>query len=179
MTPFRSRLDKRLQEYRVKVATPVPTAVPEGLAACRALLADGRWMAAYQRVKAELKTFPNDPGLEKIRLEILEVEPEAAVLQSAAAAGDFRAAIAISRDMLEKRPSDAELIDFYERTLFNAGMAELRAFNLPQSENYLAELAKRQPDDVEVQRVLEFVETYKSRPVDMQLEIFVGSITSR
>jgi len=177
--PFQVRLDKRLQEYRVKVATPVPTAVPEGLAACRALLADGRWMAAYQRVKVELKTFPNDPGLEKIRLEILEVEPEAAVLQSAAAAGDFRAAIAISRDMLEERPSDAELIDFYERTLFNAGMAELRAFNLPQSENYLAELAKRQPDDIEVQRGLEFVETYKSRPVDMQLEIFVRSITSR
>ncbi len=177
--PFQVRLDKRLTEYRVKVATPVPTPVPEGLAACRQLLAEGRWMAAYQRVKAELKMFPNDPGLEQVRLEILEVEPEAAVLQSAVAEGDFRAAIAISRDMLEKRPDDAEVVDFYERTLFNAGMAELRAFNLPQSESYLAELAKRQPDDVELQRVLEFVETYKSRPVDMQLEIFVGSIASR
>jgi len=177
--PFQVRLDKRLKEYRVKVATPVPTPVPEGLVACRELLAEGRWMAAYQRVKAELKLFPNDPGLEKVRLEILEVEPEAAVLQSAVAEGDFRAAIAITRDMLEKRPDDAEAVDFYERTLFNAGMAELRAFNLPQSESYLAELATRQPDDLEVQRVLEFVETYKSRPVDMQLEIFVGSIASR
>jgi len=177
--PFQVRLDKRLNEYRLKVATPVPTPVPEGLAACRALLADGRWMAAYQRVKAELKLFPNDPGLEKVRLEILEVEPEAAVLQGAVAEGDFRAAIAITRDMLEKRPDDAEAVDFYERTLFNAGLAELRAFNLPQSEGYLAELEKRQPDDVEVQRMLEFVETYKSRPVDMQLEIFVGSIASR
>ncbi len=177
--PFQVRLDKRIGEYRTKVATPVPTPVPEGLAACRALLAEGRWMAAYQRVKDELKLFPNDPGLEKVRLEILEVEPEAAVLHSAVAEGDFRAAIAICRDMLEKRPEDAEVVDFYERTLFNAGMAELRAFNLPQSEYYLAELAKRQPDDVELQRVLEFVETYKSRPVDMQLEIFVGSIASR
>ena len=147
---FQVRLDRRLTDYRAKVATPVPTPVPEGLAACRELLAEGRWMAAYQRVKAELKLFPNDPGLEKARLEILEVEPEAAVLQSAVAEGDFRAAIAISRDMLEKRPDDAEVVDFYERTLFNAGMAELRAFNLPQSENYLSELTKRQPDDVEV-----------------------------
>ncbi len=177
--PFQSRLDKRINDYRQKVATPVPTPVPEGLATCRAMLAEGRWMAAYQRVKAELRKFPNDPGLEQVRLEILEVEPEAAVLQSAVAEGDFRAAIAICRDLLEKRPDDAEVVDFYERTLFNAGMAELRAFNLPQSESYLAELGEKRPDDVEVQRVLEFVETYKSRPVDMQLEIFVGSIASR
>jgi tetratricopeptide (TPR) repeat protein len=176
---FQSRLDKRINEYRAKVATPVPTPVPEGLATCRALLAEGRWMAAYQRVKAELKLFPNDPGLETVRLEILEIEPEAAALQSAVVEGDFRAAIAISRDLLEKRPDDGEVKDFYDRTLFNAGMAELRAFNLPQSEGYLTELAERQPEDVEVQRVLEFVETYKTRPVDMQLEIFVGSIASR
>jgi tetratricopeptide (TPR) repeat protein len=176
---FQVRIDKRLNEYRSKIATPVPTPVPEGLAACRSLLAEGRWMAAYERVKAELRLFPNDPGLEKVRLEILEVEPEAAVLQGAVADGDYRAAIAVCRDMLEKRPDDTEVIDFYERTLFNAGMAELRAFNLLQSESYLKELADRHPDDLEVQRVLEFVDTYKSRPVDMQLEIFVGSIPSR
>lgn len=176
---FQPRLDKRINDYRKKVATPVPTPIPEGLATCRELLAEGRWMAAYERVKTELRLFPNDPGLEQVRLEILEIEPEAAVLHSAVAEGDFRAAIAICRDLQEKRPDDNEVSDFYERTLFNAGMAELRAFNLPQSESYLAELAERQPNDEEVQRVLEFVETYKSRPVDMQLEIFVGSIASR
>jgi len=143
------------------------------------LLAEGRWMAAYERVKAELRLFPNDPGLEQVRLEILEIEPEAAVLYSAVAEGDFRAAIAICRDLMEKRPDDPEVPTFYESTLFNAGVAELRTFNLSQAEGYLAELAQRQPEDEEVQRVLEFVETYKSRPVDMQLEIFVGSIASR
>ena len=177
--PFQSRLDKRINDYRKTVATPVPTPIPEGLATCRELLAEGRWMAAYESVKAELKRFPKDPGLEQVRLEILEVEPEAAVLYSAVAEGDFRAAIATCRDLMEKRPDDSEVSAYYERTLFNAGMAELRAFNLPQAEGYLAELAQRQPDDDEVQRMLEFVETYKSRPVDMQLEIFVGSIASR
>jgi tetratricopeptide (TPR) repeat protein len=177
--PYQVRIDTRLNEYRAKIATPVPTPIPEGLAACRSLLAEGRWMAAYERVKLELRQFPNDPGLEKVRLDILEAEPEAAVLQGAVAKGDYRAAIAVCRDMLEKRPNDTEVLDFYERTLFNAGMAELRAFNLPQAESYLTELVGRQPDDSEAQRVLEFVETYKSRPVDMQLEIFVGSIPSR
>jgi tetratricopeptide (TPR) repeat protein len=177
--PFQVRIDNRINDYRTKIATPVPTPVPEGLAACRELLAEGRWMAAYQRVKAELKLFPNDPGLEEVRLEILETEPEAAALYDAVAAGDYRAATAISRDLLEKRPDDPEVVGFYERTLFNAGMAELRAFNLPQSEAYLQELAERQPEDAEVQRILEFIDTYKSRPVDMQLEIFVGSIESR
>jgi tetratricopeptide (TPR) repeat protein len=176
---FQKRIDHRLDDYRQKVATPVPTPVPEGLAACRALLAEGRWMAAYMRVKDELRKFPNDPGLEQVRLQILETEPEAAVLQKAIADGDFKVAIAICRDLLEKRPDDPEVTDIYERTLFNAGMAELRAFNLPQSESYLKELSERQPDDEEVVRVLEFVETYKSRPVDMQLEIFVGSIPAR
>lgn len=176
---FQSRIDKRINDYRLKVATPVPTPVPEGLAACRALLAEGRWLSAYQRVRSELKRFPNDPGLERVRVEILEVEPEAVVLFGAVAEGDFRAAVAICRDLMEKRPDEPEIADFYERTLFNAGMAELRAFNLPQAESYLLELSGRQPEDEEVSRVLEFVETYKSRPVDMQLEIFVRSISSR
>jgi tetratricopeptide (TPR) repeat protein len=176
---FQVRIDNRLAEYRQKVATPVPTPIPEGLAACRSLLAEGRWMAAFRRVKEELRLHPNDPGLEEVKNQILEVEPEAANLYSAAAAGDHRAVVAIARDLLESRPEDSEVIDVYERALFNAGMTELRAFNLPESESFLAELAGRQPGDEEVQRVIEFVNTYKSRPADMQLEIFVGSIPLR
>ena len=68
---------------------------------------------------------------------------------------------------------------FYDRGLFNASMAELRAFNLSGAEGYLTELAIRQPDDQEVQRILLFIDTYKGRPVDMQLKIFVGSLADR
>lgn len=176
---FQVRIDTRLAEYRKKIATPVPTPVPEGLAACRSLLDEGRWMAAFERAREELRLHPNDPGLEEVRARILEVEPEAAGIYSAMAGGDYRAAVAIARDLVEKRVDDPEAIDVYERNLFNAGMAELRAFNLPESESFLSELAGRQPEDEEVRRVLEFVNTYKSRPVDMQLEIFVGSIPFR
>ncbi len=177
--PYQVRIDNRLDDYRKLVATPVPTPVPGGLVACREMLAEGQWMAAYERVAKELKTHPNDPALEEIRAEILSVEPEAAGLHGAMAAGDFRAAVAISKDLLEKRPDDAEVGVVYERSLFNAAMAEMRAFNLAAADGYLTELALRQPDDEEVGRVLEFVESYKSRPVDMQLEIFVGSIALR
>ena len=176
---FQVRIDRRLEKYRTAVATPLPTPVPEGLSVSRELFTEGRWMAAFENLMAALKTHPNDPGLEELRLEILEAEPEAANLQGALEAGDRRAALSIAKDLLDVRPDDQELMVFYDRELFNVSMAELRAFNLSGGEGYLTELAVRQPDDQEVQRILLFVDTYKGRPVDMQLKIFVGSLGNR
>ena len=76
-------------------------------------------------------------------------------------------------------PENPEVIAAYDSFLFNAALAELRTFNLTGSEAYLKEFQQRQPEDDEVQRILEFVNTYKTRPVDMQLKIFVGSISER
>ena len=176
---FQKRIDHALSEYRAAVATPVPTPIPEGLTACRELLEEGRWMAAYERVMSELRTYPNDPGLEAVRQQILEVEPVAADLYGTVRSGDHRAAIDLSKALLEKRPDDSEVVAAYDRFLFNAALAELRAFNLSNSETYLMELQQRQPEDDEIKRILEFVDTYKTRPVDMQLEIFVGSLSER
>jgi tetratricopeptide (TPR) repeat protein len=176
---FQVRIDNRLGEYRAKVATPVPTPIPAGLAACREYLAEGRWMAAYERVMAELAIHPQDPGLEQVRLEILETEPVAESLFLAAESGNHRAALSIAKDLLDARPEDAEAAAIRDRSLFNAGMAELRAFNLQAAESFLTELSAIHPDDEEVQRILVFIDTYKSRPVDMQLEIFIGSIAER
>jgi tetratricopeptide (TPR) repeat protein len=176
---FQMRIDKVLKEYRAAIATPVPTPIPEGVTACQDLLAEGRWMAAYERVTAELQAHPNDPGLEEVRQQVLDVEPAVADLFSARRAGDFRTVIDISKQLLEKYPDDPEVIAAYDRNLFNAGLAELRAFKLPDAESYLTALQQRHPEDEEVQRILEFIDTYKSRPVDMQLEIFVGSLSDR
>jgi tetratricopeptide (TPR) repeat protein len=176
---FQPRIDRALNEYRSAVATPVPTPIPEGLTACRELLEEGRWMAAYERAMSELRTYPNDAGLEEVRNHILEVEPAAADLYGAVRSGDYRAAIDLSKALLEKRPDDPEMVVAYDRFLFNAALSELRAFNLANAETYLLELQQRQPEDVEIPRILEFVNTYKTRPVDMQLEIFVGSLSER
>ena len=173
------RIDRRLEKYRKAVANPVPTPVLEGLSVSRELFAAGRWMAAFERVMTELKAHPNDPGLAELRREILESEPEAANLHSALKAGDRRAALAIAKDLMDARPDDPEVAAFFDRELFNAALAELRAFNLAGAEEYLIELSARQPDDEEVQRILRFVNTYKGRPMDMQLEIFVGSLANR
>jgi len=177
--PFQSRIDLALNEYRAAVATPVPTPIPEGLTACHELLEEGRWMAAYERVMSELKAHPNDPGLEEVRQQILEVEPVVVDLYGAVRSGDYRAAIDLSKALLEKRPDDSEVVAAYDRFLFNAAVAELRAFNLSNAEAYLTELQQRQPGDSEIPRILEFVKTYKSRPVDMRLEIFVGNLSER
>ena len=176
---FQIRIDTRLEEYRAKIATPVPTPIPAGLKACREYLAEGRWMAAYERVMAELALHPNDPGLEQLRLDVLEMEPVAESLYRATHSGDHRAAISITKDFLDTHPEDVDAASVRDRSLFNAGMAELRAFNLQAAEDFLAELFSINPDDEEVRRILEFINTYKSRPVDMQLEIFIGSIAER
>jgi len=176
---FQPRIDRRLEKYRKAVATPVATPIPEGLSISRELLADGRWMAAFERVMAELEAHPNDPGLDALRREILDTEPEAANLHGALMAGDRRAALSIAKDLLDERPDDPEVAAFYDRELFNAALAELRAFNLTGAEGYLTELTARQGDDEEARRVLQFANTYKGRPVDIQLKIFVGSLVDR
>jgi tetratricopeptide (TPR) repeat protein len=177
--PFQMRIDRALDEYRAAVATPVPTRIPEGLTACRELLEEGRWMAAYERAMSELRLYPNDPGLEEIRREILEVEPAAADLYSAARSGDYRSAVDRAKALLEKRPDDSEIIAAYDRYVFNAALAELRAFNLSNAEGFLTQLQQRQPNDEEIQRILEFINTYKTQPVDMRLKIYVGNLSER
>ena len=173
------RIDRRLEKYRKAVATPVATPIPEGLSLSRELFADGRWMAAFELVMAELEAHPNDPGLDALRREILDTEPEAANLHGALVAGDRRAALSIAKDLLDARPDDKEVAAFYDRELFNAALAELRAFNLTGAEAYLTELTARQGDDEEARRILQFATTYKGRPVDIQLKIFVGSLADR
>jgi tetratricopeptide (TPR) repeat protein len=176
---FQVRIDRRLEKYSQAVATPVATPIPEGLSISRELFADGRWMAAFELVMAELEAHPNDPGLDALRREILDTEPEAANLHGALVAGDRRAALSIAKDLLDARPDDKEVAAFYDRELFNAALAELRAFNLTGAEAYLTELIARQGDDKEARRILQFATTYKGRPVDIQLKIFVGSLADR
>jgi hypothetical protein len=124
-------------------------------------------------------SHPNDRGLEEVRAAVLDVEPEAASLHAAMKNGDHAATISIVKDLMEKRPDDQDLPTLYHRSLFNAGAAELRAINLVRAETFLMEFDSVKPGDTEVQRILAFIDTYKSRPVDMQLEIFVGSIVER
>ncbi len=175
----RIRLERRLATYQAAIAPPTPTPVPASVGTASELLAQGRWFAAYQQVAAGLERHPTDPGLNDLRSRILEVEPDAAPLQAALAANDHRTAVSILAELHEKHPDQPELADALERSLYNAALDELRVYNLTGAEGLLRRLDARSPGDREVARILEFVEQYKTRPVDMRLQIFINNLEPR
>ena len=176
---YKQRIDLRLAKYHQAMAPPTPTPVPKSLITAEELLEEGLWMAAYQQVMGGLARHPMDTGLEDLRRVILEIEEDVAPLHRAILSANHSAVASIAKDLLELHPGQADVAKIYERSLFNASMAELRAYNLTAAESYLNLLLVRQPDDQEVQRVLDFIASYKVRPVDMQLEIFIRSIAER
>ena len=176
---YQQRIDLQLAKYRQAMAPPTPTPVPKSLITAEELLKEGLWMAAYQQVMGGLARHPTDTGLEDLRNEIRVIEPDVAPLYNAISSANYSAAASIAKDLVELHPDQADVADIYDRCLFNSSMAELRTYNLTAAESYLRVLQTRQPDDQEVQRVLDFIASYKVRPVDMQLEIFIRSIAIR
>ncbi len=71
------------------------------------------------------------------------------------------------------------IVAIHDRSLFNAALSALRSYNLAGARNHLQRLGQRQPQDTDVIRILDFISSYMNRPVDMQLEIFVGSLENR
>lgn len=176
---YQDRIHRRLEKYRAAIAPPTPTPIPENISAAEDLLARGEWLTAYEEVMAGLRAHPKDPGLVEIRDRILEIEPEADALHNAVAQKNYRTAVGLCRDLLDEQDEPPGVAKLYDRCLFNAAMAELRAYNLTGAETFLGELKKRRPDDEEISRILAFIANYKARPVDMQLQIFIRSIAER
>lgn len=174
-----ARIDRRLEKYREAAAPPTPTPIPATFTKAEQLLAQGRWMEAFVQVMAGLNRHPRDGGLNDLRDLILGMEPQAAGLYSAMSSRNYPAAVSIGRDLLETYTDQQDLSDIYDRSLFDAALAELRAYNLTGADTYLSELALRQPEDEEVQRVLAFIESYKARPVDLKLKVFIRNIPQR
>jgi hypothetical protein len=93
--------------------------------------------------------------------------------------GEWGVAASIAGDLVEEHPSDPEYAAALRRALFNASLAELRVYSLTGAEGYLRQLERLEPGDEEVDRILDFIDKYKARPVDMQLKIFIGSLSQR
>lgn len=168
-----------LAKYRAALATPTPTPVPASAIEAQRLMEAGLWFRAYDTASAGLQTSPGDGGLLDIVDRAAAMDPRVETLRTQLANRNHRAAVNTAHDMLEAHPGQADLVDVLGRSLFNAALAELRTYNLTGAKTYLDEFVALEPDDDEVDRILEFIDTYKARPADMQLKVFIQSLNER
>ncbi|MCD4749087.1 MAG: hypothetical protein K8R59_06920 [Thermoanaerobaculales bacterium] len=173
------RIDKRISKYQAALVPPTPTPVPGAVLSGRALIDEGRWLLAFEEVNDGLKSNPGDPGLAALKDEISSIEPQVVSLFSAMASGDYPTSAAMAKELALRHPDQAGFDAIIDKSLFNAALLALRSYNLTGARNHLSRLKVRRPTDEEVARILDFISSYKNRPVDMQLEIFVGSLDNR
>lgn len=173
------RIEMRIAKYEQDLAPPTPTPVPEQASRAEDLLEQGLWWSAFAAAGEGLVSHSDDPGLAELRKLIVEIEPEAPVLENALKTRNYRASVSITEDLLLQYPEQGDLRAVLERSLFNAALAESRAYNLTGAENHLVRLLELKPDDEEAVRFLEFVQKYKVRAADMRLEIFIRSMNER
>jgi uncharacterized protein HemY len=166
-------------KYRAALATPTPTPVPAAAIEAKELLARGLWFRAYDAARRGLESHPGDGGLLEIVDQIDSMDQRAASLRTQLVNRNHRAAVNTAHDLVEAHPDQADLTEVLGRSLFNAALAELRTYNLTGARSYLDQLVELQPADDEVRRILEFIDTYKARPVDMQLKVFIQSLNER
>ncbi len=173
------RIARRIARYQKVLQPPTPTPVPAALHEAEEAARQGHWLSAYRAVIAGLREQPDDPGLLELKDQIASREPLVVSLERAIARHEPADALSVARQLVERHPGDPEVNQELDRQLFNAAVEQLRTYNLTGAEVLLTELQQRQPADEEVRRILELIRTYKNRPVDMQLKIFISSIKQR
>ena len=160
-------------------ATPTATPIPDSLIEAKEFFNQGLFLSAYQVADAAIAKHPQDRGLIDIKERIIEFEPDVAPLATALKRSDFGTVVRFCEPMARRHPDNEELKQVYLTSLFNASLDSMRSYNMAGAQSALTTLIAITPDDKEVQRIIEFIGKYKSRPVDMQLEIFIGSISER
>jgi len=175
----KDRVEMHRQKIRKAMAPPTPTPIPEQALSARKALEEGDWFGALIEVQKGLETHAQDPGLQTLKTEIGQVDPQVLSLFRAMERKDDRAIISLGLELEQKFPEQQRLHVVLDRSLFNCALKEMRSYNLSGARRLLMKLHQRLPDDAEVNRVLEFASAYVRRPGDMQLEIFVRSIKER
>jgi len=173
------RIEKHIVRIEAALVPPEPTPVPESIEVARSLMDEGEWLEAYQAVAVGLSQYPGDSGLMDLKQQVTAIEPDLSGLFGALEKDDFQAGVHLAGDLANRHADQEEFSLILDRCLFNAALGHLRAYNLTGARGYLRRLQERHPDDGDVARILEFISSYTNRPVDMQLEIFVGSLAFR
>ncbi len=173
------RIEKRIARFETALAPPEPTPIPEAVMNGRLLMDEGWWLEAYQVVAVGLSRHPGDSGLLDLKQQIAVIEPDLSGLFVALERKDFQAGAHLAGQLAERHTDQEGFGLILDRCLFNAALGHLRTYNLTSARGYLRRLQVRHPDDNDVSRILDFISSYTNRPVDMQLEIFVGSLGFR
>ena len=173
------RIARRLTKYRRAVAPPTPTPPPAEAAEAQRAFASGKWLQAYRIVTRGLEAHPGDAGLTELGTKILNQENQIGPLVQAERQRDYETAVGIARELAGRYPKHLEIRQELARDLFNLAVSDLRAYNLTGAANQLQALLKINSSDAEARRILRFIEKYQVRPVDMQLKIFIGSLSYR
>jgi tetratricopeptide (TPR) repeat protein len=174
----RTRVEQKIAQYEAMLH-PTPTPIPVALTNAERLITEGLLLDAYRTVMEGLESNSRDVGLLELKDQIHREEPLVGNLYRAMKAGNHRTVISIAQELLDRFPGRSDLMTELDRGLFNASLDELKSYNLTGAEVHLVNLANRHPDDREVQRILEFIATYKARPVDMRLKVFIGNLSPR
>lgn len=175
----KQRIDKHIARFEAAMIPPTPTPTPESVETGRTLLDEGRWFEAYQVVENDLVHYPGDAGLLGLKEQIASIEPRVNNLFNALAKEDFQSCADQAGELASRHPSQEGIGLILDRCLFNAALSNLRSYNLTSARGYLTRLQTRHPEDSDVTRIIDFISSYSNRPVDMQLEIFVGSLGFR
>jgi len=174
-----ARIDKHIEQIHKAMAPPTPTPVPQEAVNARSLLDKDDWFGALVEVQKGLDAAPGDPGLLDLKDEISRIDSQVLPLFRAMERKDYRTIASLGLELERAYPGQTQLHKLVNRSLFNAAIHELRNYNLTGARQLLLELQDRKPDDAEVTRILKVVAKYVKKPVDMQLQIFVGSIEER
>ncbi len=173
------RIDKHIARFEAALIPPTPTPIPESVETGRSLMNEDRWLMAFEVVEQGLSKHPGDSGLLELKEQITSIEPHLNALFSGLSKGDFQGCATLGAELAGRYPNQEGFGLILDRCLFNAALANLRSYNLTGARGHLTRLQARHPDDNDVTRILDFISSYSSRPVDMQLEIFVGSLSFR
>ncbi len=173
------RIARRLRIYKKALTPPTPTPPPEEAAKAQEAFTSGNWLEAYRLATQGLAQHPGDAGLSTLRTKILDEEKQIGPLIEAERQGDYETAVGIARELAVRYPKHPELKRELARDLFNLAVNDLRAYNLTGASNQLQALLKVNPADAEAHRILRFIAKYQVRPVDMQLKVFIGSLSYR
>jgi tetratricopeptide (TPR) repeat protein len=87
--------------------------------------------------------------------------------------GDWEYAIPSLWRIYEQHPDNRDVRRLIVDSYFNLGVRDLQRSDPSQATEKFREALKLRPDDIELQRMTVFAETYKQRPTDLLYRIFV------